>query len=190
MSRPRSHLPTALLPTLFAAGSALSNGVGLTPPLGWSTWLTCGDEACRHDVCNEAEVKSAATAMASNGMRDLGWSYVVLDDCWAALHRNASDGRLVWDEARFPSGIPSLVDWLHERGFKFGLYTSAGNATCSSGGRNGTVPGSRDHYALDAQTFADGGVDYLKSDSASRSPNPCCVPTRRGDCLLDRHGGR
>ena len=135
-------LVTLLLSALFACSSALHNGVGLTPPLGWSTWLTCGDEACGHDVCNEAEVKSAATAMASNGMRDLGWQYVVLDDCWAATERNASGG-LTWDPARFPSGIPSLVSWLHTRNFSFGLYTSAGDETCSSGGRNGSVPGSR-----------------------------------------------
>jgi hypothetical protein len=52
--------------------------LGLTPPLGWNTWVTCGDEGCGHDVCNEAEVKSAATAMASNGMQALGFTYVNL----------------------------------------------------------------------------------------------------------------
>ena len=65
---------------------------------------------------------------------------------------------------RFPSGIPSLVSWLHTRNFSFGLYTSAGDETCSSGGRNGSVPGSRGHYTLDARTFAEWRVDYVKLD--------------------------
>ena len=146
------------------ACAALSNGVGRVPPLGWSSWLTCGDEPCGHDVCNEQEVRAAATAMMSNGMHAIGWNYVNLDDCWAATERNETTQRLMWDAQRFPSGLPALIDWLHGMGYKFGLYTSAGDTTCSSGGRNGSVPGSRGHYALDATTFADWGVDYVKFD--------------------------
>jgi alpha-galactosidase len=141
----------------------MDNGLGRTPPLGWNTWLTCGEATCGHDNCNEEEVKSAALAMKQNGMHELGWNYVNLDDCWA-LARNSTDQRLMWDSSRFPSGIPALTEWLHNLGFKFGLYTSAGNQTCSSGGRPIKVPGSRGHYDLDAKTFADWGVDYIKLD--------------------------
>ena len=150
---------------LYDVIDALDNGLARTPPLGWSTWLTCqfpGKE-CGHDVCNEAEVKQAAQSLNSSGMEALGWNYVVLDDCWADT-RNATTGRITWDPSRFPTGIPALADWLHERGFLLGLYTSAGNEACSSGGRPIVVPGSRDHYARDARAFADWGVDYVKLD--------------------------
>lgn len=148
----------------FLTGAVgMANGVGRTPPLGWNTWKTCGEATCGHDVCNEGEVKSAANAMLENGMHALGYNYVNLDDCWADT-RNATDHTLTWDTTRFPSGLPSLIAWLHERGLKFGLYTSAGNVTCSSGGRAHPIPGSRGHYALDAKTFASWKVDYVKFD--------------------------
>ena len=72
--------------------------------------------------------------MLDNGMRAAGWSYINLDDCWVDLERTAA-GELTWDRSRFPSGIPALIDWLHSRSFLFGLYTAAGNLTCSTGGR-------------------------------------------------------
>ena len=155
----------ALLLALRAA-SALPNGLASTPPLGWSSWLTCepgGGGTCVHDFCNEGEVKAAAEAMQANGMQALGWRYIVLDDCWARTSRDAA-GRLTWDPARFPSGIPALVDWMHARGFLFGLYTSAGDVTCSSGGRNASVPGSRGHFEVDTKTFATWQLDYVKLD--------------------------
>jgi alpha-galactosidase len=144
--------------------SAFDNGAGKTPPLGWNSWVTCGEATCGHDICNEAEVKSVAQSMQANGMQTLGWNYINLDDCWAATMRDPVNQTLTWDTNRFPSGLPVLINWLHTRGFKFGLYTSAGNQTCSSGGRPGKVPGSRDHYDLDAATFASWGVDYIKLD--------------------------
>jgi len=96
-------------------------------------------------------------------MQALGYEFVNLDDCWA-YSRDNTTGRLTWDEDRFPSGIPALADWLHERGFKFGLYTSGGDQTCSSGGRDIQVPGSEGYFETDVQTFADWGVDYVKLD--------------------------
>lgn len=140
------------------AVDALDNGLAMTPPLGWSTWQTCGDAGCSHDACTEDEIKSVAIAMQASGMQQLGYSRVNLDDCWVASGRNNSDGRLTWDTFRFPSGIPALVGWLHARNFSFGIYTSAGNATCTG------KPGSRGHYGLDALTFAEWGVDYIKLD--------------------------
>lgn len=154
----------ACLLLALSSAAALDNGVGRRPPLGWNTWKTCGENTCGHDVCNEQEVKSVAQAMLTNGMTALGYDYVNLDDCWASPDRDPETTALTWDAARFPSGIPALVDWLHARGLKFGLYTSAGNATCSSGGRPRPIPGSRDHYDIDAKTFASWNVDYVKFD--------------------------
>ena len=142
---------------------SLNNKVGKTPPLGWNTWKTCGEPTCGHDICNEAEIKSVANAMATNGLQELGYNYINLDDCWAST-RKKSDQTLTWDTVRFPSGLPALISWLHQKGFKFGLYTSAGNQTCSSGGRKYPIPGSEGHYDLDAKTSAAWQVDYVKLD--------------------------
>jgi alpha-galactosidase len=147
---------------LFASKSlALDNGAGLVPPIGWSTW--CSDGNCGLDYCSEVEVKQAAEAMVANGMFALGYNWVILDDCWAYTER-ASNGSLTWDPFRFPSGIPALTQWLHDRGFLFGLYTSAGNVTCSSGGRRQPVPGSEGHYQQDMNSFAAWNVDFVKAD--------------------------
>ena len=109
-------------------------------------------------------MKSSAQALLDNGMYANGFNYVLLDDCWA-YSRDETTQRLTWDPVRFPSGIPSLVSWLHDRGLKFGLYTSAGDETCNNGGRGSlVVPGSEGHYELDAQTFADWNVDHVKLD--------------------------
>lgn len=158
-SRSLSLLVTAA--ALLACCNALNNGVGLTPPLGWSSW--CANGPCGTDYCSEAYVKASAEALAQNGMQRLGYKWMVLDDCWAAGHR-LPDGSITWDAERFPSGIPSLVDWLHARNFSFGLYTSAGNVTCSSGGRPYPILGSEGHYVQDANTFASWDVDYVKVD--------------------------
>ena len=157
------HLHLFLLLLNFIPIHALPNGLGRTPPLGWNTWKTCGEPTCEHDNCNEAEIKSVALAMQSNGMQKLGYNYINLDDCWAST-RNATTQKLTWDTERFPSGLPNLIEFLHAKGFKFGLYTSAGNQTCSSGGRPYPIPGSEGHYALDASTFATWKVDYVKFD--------------------------
>lgn len=140
---------------------ALNNGMGLTPAVGWSTW--CGMGPCGNDYCSEAYVMSAADALASNGMQALGYNWIVLDDCWAAGNRTAN-GSITWDPERFPHGIPFLADWMHQRNFSFGLYTSAGNVTCSSGGRPFPIPGSEGHYVQDSNTFASWNLDYVKVD--------------------------
>ncbi|XP_065845536.1 uncharacterized protein [Oscarella lobularis] len=152
------------------------NGLGLFPPLGWNSWCTwasCGQKGASgkmHDVCNETEIRSVAEAMLSNGMHALGYEYINLDDCWGSEER-AADGSIQADKNRFPSGIKNLTDWLHSKGLKFGLYTSAGVTTCSSGERPKPIPGSYGHYEQDAQTFADWGVDYVKIDWCNTKVN-------------------
>ena len=150
-----------VLHALLFSVHALDNGMGRVPPIGWTTW--CGEGPCGNDYCSESYVKSNALAMLANGMHNVGYQWVLLDDCWAAGAR-LSNGTMTWDASRFPSGIPDLISWLHARGFKFGLYTSAGNRTCSSGGRPYSIPGSENNYQLDANTFASWKVDYVKLD--------------------------
>jgi alpha-galactosidase len=126
------------------------NGLALIPPMGWNSWNKFG---CH---INEQLVRGAADTMVSTGMRDAGYLYVVIDDCWQ-VGRDAQ-GVLGADPAKFPSGMKALGDYIHSRGLKFGIYSDAGGKTC--GGR----PGSQGREYQDARTFAEWGVDYLKYD--------------------------
>lgn len=141
--------PTAAETTQEAVNKA-PNGLALTPPMGWNSW---NKFACN---VNEKIVRDTADAIAANGMRDAGYQYVVIDDCWHGP-RDAS-GFITADPQRFPSGIKALSDYVHARGLKFGIYSDAGRLTC--GGR----PGSQGHEYQDALTYARWGVDYLKYD--------------------------
>eukprot|EP01083_Nonionella_stella_P217300 780266_1 len=151
--------------TFIQIVSSYNNGVGQRPVMGWNTW--CSIEGCGTDICNQWEVVSIAQAMKSNGMYDAGYDHVNMDDCWDACERD-KNGNIQPDPDRFPDGIKALADNLHNLGFKFGLYTSAGSTTCSSGTRKcpggSKPPGSYGHYADDTKTFASWGVDYVKID--------------------------
>src|SRR5882762_3157143 len=131
-------------------GRALENGLALTPPMGWNSW--------NRFACNVTEdlVKSAADALISSGMKDAGYEYVVIDDCWQ-VSRDAA-GNIIADAKTFPSGIKALADYIHGKGLKFGIYSDAGATTCA--GR----PRSRGHEFQDALQYAAWGVDYLKYD--------------------------
>eukprot|EP01114_Cavostelium_apophysatum_P019478 TRINITY_DN6295_c0_g1_i1.p1 TRINITY_DN6295_c0_g1~~TRINITY_DN6295_c0_g1_i1.p1 ORF type:complete len:417 (+),score=14.15 TRINITY_DN6295_c0_g1_i1:37-1287(+) len=135
---------------------AVNNGLGITPPMGWNTWCTSGP--CERDYCWEQEIFEIADALVSNGMKDLGYNYVNLDDCWESTERD-SNGNMQPDPARFPHGMKYVADYLHSKGLYFGLYTCSGTETCV-GGR----PGSYGYYAQDAQTYADWEMDYVKMD--------------------------
>ncbi|CAI5472676.1 unnamed protein product [Closterium sp. Yama58-4] len=121
-------------------------------PLGWNSW--------NHFQCNITEdiVKTAADRLVSSGLAALGYVYVNIDDCWQADSRD-SQGRLVASPVSFPSGIKALADYVHSKGLKLGLYSDSGKRTCSG------KPGSLGHEAIDALTFAEWGVDYVKYDS-------------------------
>lgn len=136
-------------------------GLPATPPMGWNSWNTFG--------CGVTEkvVREQADALVSSGLRDAGYRYVIVDDCWAAPTRDAS-GRLQADPVRFPSGMASLGAYLHQRGLLFGIYSGARDKTCTQ--FQGVYPGatgSGGHEELDATTFAAWGVDYLKYDWCS-----------------------
>ncbi|WP_086837776.1 glycoside hydrolase family 27 protein [Amycolatopsis kentuckyensis] len=131
---------------------ALENGLARTPPMGWNTWNTF---ECN---INETLVKQTTDLMVSSGMRDRGYTYVNLDDCWMTRSRDAA-GNLVADPAKFPSGLKALGDYIHARGMKFGIYEDAGTMTCQG------YPGSIGHEQADANLFASWGVDYLKYDN-------------------------
>ncbi len=135
------------------------NGLAETPPMGWNSW--------NHYGCNiDANIiKETADAMVSTGMKDAGYKYIVIDDCWMDSVRTAS-GRLQNNPKRFPDGIKAVADYVHSKGLKFGIYSSAGTKTCQG------LPASLDHENEDAKTFASWGVDYLKYDNCNNQGRP------------------
>jgi len=125
-------------------------GLALTPPMGWNSW---NKFACNVD---ENLIKQVADAMVASGMKDAGYTYINIDDCWHG--ERDSLGFIHAVSKRFPSGMKALADYVHAKGLKFGIYSDAGSQTC--GGR----PGSRGYEFQDAQMYASWGVDYLKYD--------------------------
>jgi alpha-galactosidase len=154
-----------LLGTVVTVGvrpaAALPDGLALTPPMGFNNWNATG---CAID---ENLIKATADLFVSSGLKAAGYQYVNIDDCWAELDRDPQTGRMVPHHLRFPSGIKAIADYVHARGLKLGIYTSAGTLTCAR-----TMPGGLGHEDVDAQTFADWGVDYLKYDNCNNEGVP------------------
>jgi alpha-galactosidase len=153
----RLWLVMVMLVIAPAVGRSLDNGLAKTPPMGWNSW---NKFACKG--LNEKVVRETADAIASNGMKDAGYEFVILDDCWQT-GRDAN-GNIVPDAERFPSGMKALGDYIHSKGLKFGIYTDAGMLTCAK------RPGSIGHEYQDAKQYANWGVDYLKEDWCSTLP--------------------
>ncbi|MBQ9324225.1 MAG: glycoside hydrolase family 27 protein [Clostridia bacterium] len=124
-----------------------------TPPMGFNTWNTFGDRI------NEQLIHEAADAMIRLGLKDAGYEYLVVDDCWSEYERDPVTDRIVPHHEKFSNGMKVVADYVHKKGLKFGMYSSDGVRTCAD------YPGSFDHEFLDARTFAEWGVDYLKYDN-------------------------
>jgi alpha-galactosidase len=148
-------LLVVLTGTAFAADPP-SKGLALTPPMGWNSW--------NKFACNVSDdlVRGAADAMVKSGMKDAGYQYIVIDDCWQ-VSRDAQ-GNIVPDAKRFPNGIKPLADYVHSLGLKFGIYSDAGAFTCQK------RPGGLGHEYQDALMYAAWGVDYLKYDWCNTLP--------------------
>jgi alpha-galactosidase len=121
------------------------------PPMGWNSWNTFGANIDHELICQTADV------MAKEGYLEAGYDTLVIDDGWQAYGRSA-DGHLLVDEKRFPYGMKAVADYVHSKGLKFGIYSAAGVKTCQE------RPGSYGYEYIDAQDFADWGVDFLKYD--------------------------
>ncbi|NID14502.1 glycoside hydrolase family 27 protein [Luteibacter yeojuensis] len=130
--------------------------------MGFNNW---NSTHCRAEF-DEAMIRGIADKFISLGLKDAGYRYVNIDDCWANWQRD-KHGRLQPNPKRFPSGIAALADYIHERGLKFGLYSSAGTSTCEPLQENRGFPGGLGHEKEDAKTFASWHVDYLKYDNCN-----------------------
>jgi alpha-galactosidase len=132
------------------------------PQMGFNNW---NSTHCRAEF-DEGMIRGVADKFISLGLRDAGYQYVNVDDCWANWQRD-KDGHLQPNPKRFPSGIAALADYIHQRGLKFGLYSSAGTSTCEPLEENRGFPGGLGHEKDDAKTFASWHVDYLKYDNCN-----------------------
>ena len=162
----------------FLAGILLSSvvhaqkfdEVGQTPQMGWNSWNTF---AC--DI-NENMIREMADVMVKTGLKDAGYEYINIDDCWHG--QRDAQGFIQADAKHFPSGIKALADYVHSKGLKLGIYSDAGSKTC--GGR----PGSRGHEYQDAWTYAQWGIDYVKYDWCdTKDINPKAAYTTMRDAI-------
>jgi alpha-galactosidase len=152
-----------LLQTPAALSSVIQPSVSPRPPMGFNNWARF--------MCdlNQTLITTTADSMKSRGLLAAGYNHVNIDDCWPEYNRTAQ-GKLTWNTTLFPKGIPWLADYVHDRGFKFGIYEDAGTLTC------GGYPGSKGHEDTDVQTFADWGVDYVKVDGCNVLDPNSAVP--------------
>jgi alpha-galactosidase len=141
-------LAALLMPsTLFAQTSTLA----ATPPMGWNSWNLFAGKV------NDADVRAAADAMISSGMKDAGYIYVNIDDTWQGERDPQGN---IHANSKFPD-MKALADYVHSKGLKIGIYSGPGAQTCAK------YAGSLGHEAQDAKTYADWGIDYLKYDLCS-----------------------
>ncbi|MDD6927387.1 MAG: glycoside hydrolase family 27 protein [bacterium] len=141
----------------------------LKPVMGWNTWNTFGEKI------NEELIMQATDALIETGLKDAGYEYIIVDDCWSIKGRD-ENGRLVADPVKFPHGMKYLADYIHSKGLKFGMYSCCGTMTCA------LYPGSYNHEYVDAATLAEWEVDYLKYDYCMQ---PKCAD---GQLLFRRMG--
>ncbi|MCR5693564.1 MAG: glycoside hydrolase family 27 protein [Clostridia bacterium] len=128
------------------------------PPMGWNSWNTFGKNI------DEQLIFDTADKMVVSGLRDLGYEYLVIDDCWSERLRSP-EGKLVPDPKKFPHGMKAVADYVHSKGLKFGMYSCCGALTCAG------FPSSFGHEYDDAASFAEWGVDFLKYDYCFRDKN-------------------
>jgi alpha-galactosidase len=136
--------------------------------MGWNSWNMFGSNI------HEQNIRETADALKAAGLQDCGYKYIVIDDCWSVKAGRDSDGNLVADPAKFPSGIKALADYVHDLGFKLGIYSDAAETTCAG------YPGSLGYEEQDAKLWASWGVDFLKYDY-------CAAPGEQA-VAIERYG--
>ena len=152
-----------LLKLNYVNDDKYDNGVCLTPPMGWSSWNTFQNKI------DEEMILETADAMKKSGLADLGYKFINIDDCWHSSMRD-ENGRLQGDLTKFPHGIRYITDKVNKKGLKLGIYSSNGTYTCQD------LPASLNKERIDAETFADWGIEYFKYDYCHNVPLPTAAP--------------
>lgn len=150
---PKCEIKKALEKTKihYTKDEMYNNGAALTPPMGWSSWNTFRQRI------DENVILEIADAMKKSGLADAGYVYVNLDDCWQSSMRD-ENGKLQGDLSTFPHGIKWLAEQVNNLGLKLGIYSSNGTLTCED------LPASLYNERIDAETFAEWGIEYFKYD--------------------------
>src|SRR2546427_13180092 len=119
----RSCLTVALAASALAGflaevqpATALSNGVALTPPMGWNSWNNFGCSV------SDTLIRGVADSFVTSGLSTAGYQFVNVDDCWQSTSRDAQ-GHILPDATNFPNGMKAVADYIHSKGLKFGLYS-------------------------------------------------------------------
>ncbi|MBO4533993.1 MAG: glycoside hydrolase family 27 protein [Treponema sp.] len=125
---------------------------GRLPAMGWNSWNAFGSGN------TEALTRAMADCIVALGLDKLGYKYVVLDDgCYKSERVN---GRLSNEPVKFPGGFKALSDYVHSKGLKFGMYNDIGTNLCA-----GAAVGTCGHEDVDAASYVEWGVDFLKIDN-------------------------
>jgi alpha-galactosidase len=160
----RAAVPFVFVAAIAAAATPVRADAATPalPQMGFNNWNStqCGEQF------NETMIRGIADKVIELGLKDAGYQYINIDDCWANWQRD-SQGNLKPNPERFPSGIKALADYIHSKGLRFGLYSSAGTWTCEPMKQNRGFPGGLGHESQDAALFASWGVDYLKYDNCN-----------------------
>lgn len=170
MRKPIAVVAASLITAVAAVVSMAAPAAHAAPPpfgqlpvMGYNTWYQFGAGVTQSAVLKQADY------LVSSGLAAAGYDTVNLDDGWVASSRT-SDGSLTWNTTKFPNGIPWLASQIHALGLKFGIYEAIGTRTCQGLPGSGGTTASNNHYAQDAQTFADWGVDFVKIDECAGLP--------------------
>ncbi len=136
--------------------------------MGWNSWNSFAN------IVNSQIVQQQAKALASNGMKEAGYEYVVIDEGWWLGKRDIA-GNIVVSPKQWPAiktgqkdgDMANIAAYIHSLGLKAGIYTDAGRDGCSmypDSGPKYTNTGSEGHYDLDFLQFSKWGFDYVKVD--------------------------
>ncbi|KAK3822825.1 MAG: putative alpha-galactosidase [Benniella sp.] len=158
---PPSHLDTRIRDPSTQGPPLLAP----TPPMGYNNWA-------RYEChLNQKLFTDTADWMVTHGLLTAGYDTITIDDCWMAMDRDPITKQLVVNSTLFPQGMNWLSQYLHQRGFKFGIYQDAGYKTC------GGYPGSQGYYDIDIAQFAGWQVDYIKLDGCNINKNESLPPS-------------
>ena len=154
-------LCSAILAAVSVAGVRAQGVQGVeTPIMGWSSWNTY-----RINISDDL-IRRQADAMVSLGLKDVGYSYINIDDGFFGYRDG--QGVLQTHPERFPNGVEGVVDHIHALGLRAGIYSDAGANTCGSlwdADPNGVGVGLYGHEEQDADLyFNQWGFDFIKID--------------------------
>ncbi|NIG56822.1 NPCBM/NEW2 domain-containing protein [Chitinophaga sp. Cy-1792] len=165
----------------------IGDRLALTPPMGWNSWNVFGADV------DDRKIRDMADAMVDLGLVNYGYAYINIDDGWQGLR--GGKYYAIMPNEKFPD-MKALVDYVHSKGIKIGIYSSpwvqtyAGFIGGGADTREGKVVNSSRRYGEfsfvknDVQQWTEWGFDYLKYDWVTND----IAHTAEMTYLLDQSG--